>query len=144
LFQLEKFTSLHIFFFAAKVRLGDRSPADCPAGPRCVGPQLSVGTLAPETVEKTMEWEDHTGASCWFFACPHCPLLFITFASMLVRSPNLISKIPDSSGKTTAASAAFEDGELLLVPCESFADVGDITILSGIRIQISVAPAVGG
>jgi hypothetical protein len=59
-------------------------------------------------------------------------------------SPNLISKIPDSSGKTTAASAAFEDGELLLVPCESFADVGDITILSGIRIQISVAPAVGG
>ena len=55
------FTSMFKYFrligsLRCKVRLGHRSPADCPAGPRRVGAQLSVGTLAvPKTLEKKME-----------------------------------------------------------------------------------------
>jgi len=87
------------FFRCLQVRLGDRSPADCPAGPRCVGPQLSVGTLAPETVEKTMEWEDHTVASCWFFKnvpIAHCCLsMFINvYHRILFRKFQILLERP--------------------------------------------------
>ena len=148
LFRLEKLTSLHIFFSLPTGTSWGSQPRRLPCRAALRWSAAFCWHLGPRNCGK-----DHgMGRSyrCFMLVLCLSPLPSIahccknTFAAMLVRSLNLISKNPDSSGKTTAASAAFEDGELLLVPCESFADVGDITLLSGIRIQISVAPAVGG
>lgn len=99
LFQLEKLTSLHIFFSLPTGTSWGSQPRRLPCRAALRWSAAFCWHLGPRNCGKTMEWEDHTVASCWFFKnvpIAHCCLsMFINvYHRILFRKFQILLERP--------------------------------------------------